>query len=301
MAPFSTESIGSPVRPIAVVLQDTADWHAWIHNVEQRAGKAIWQYIDPSKASPTPHPEEPTMPDQSTFPLDAAGSIGWTRAKDIYNMQLRAYERTVDKLQDINAFIHSTITASNLTYIRSKSTVYDMLVALRQKFAPTDKAREFGIVARYRNLCTWKRNQDVDAWLDQWLQDTEELKTLNSPVVQDERPLWDFLNAVRALDHVFSQTQLTSLIRQQSKGEKITLTLEELIKEFRDIRRYTSASNAMPKGAGGQHCRLRRLRRHTLTKAMLLPHKAFTSSSMETKPGQDDRNRGQNSVRLDFC
>jgi 5-carboxymethyl-2-hydroxymuconate isomerase len=109
--------------------------------VEQRAGPSVWQYIDPSRDTP--------------------------KAKYKYTMELRLYDRTIDNLQDISAFVHSTITVNNLTYIlQNKKTVHEMLEALRQKFASTDKARDFELLSRYRTLFTWKKNQDIDVWLD---------------------------------------------------------------------------------------------------------------------------------------
>ena len=81
-----------------------------------------------------------------------------------------------------------------------------MLTALKLRIAPTDKARELEAARQYRELLTVPKSENTDIWLQRWEKVYTEAKKLNLSDVQKDRPLYDFLRAIKSIDSAFSST-----------------------------------------------------------------------------------------------
>ena len=71
-----------------------------------------------------------------------------------------------------------------------------MLVALKQRVVPTDQARKIELINQYQKLKKAPRGQNLDTWPQQWEKTYKECKQLKLPDAEDNRPLYDFLNAI---------------------------------------------------------------------------------------------------------
>ena len=81
----------------------------------------------------------------------------------------------------------------------------------------------------------------MEAWLRNWEKIYTECKDLKLSEVEDDRPLYDFLNAISSVDAQFSKIWMIKIETKTKKGKKLP-DLHELIEYFRNDRRLTDAT-----------------------------------------------------------
>jgi hypothetical protein len=122
--------------------------------------------------------------------------------------------------------------------------VYDILVALKERFAPTDYARKQEYTIEWRKICASpKRGTDIDNWLQRLETLYDECKTLNIPEVEDPWPLHSFLSAINAISPSFSDLWEIKVI----EGDRPDF--HWLVSKFREYRSITS----LPPKAAASH------------------------------------------------
>jgi hypothetical protein len=97
------------------------------------------------------------------------------------------YERQDAALASLRLFIQETISRTFLPYTFNCDTPHDILVALRKRISPTDKARKPELTQRYQKLKNAPRAQNFDTWLQQWERTYTECKDLNLAVVATDQ------------------------------------------------------------------------------------------------------------------
>jgi hypothetical protein len=60
----------------------------------------------------------------------------------MYKEELANTKQILDMIQAVRTHIVTTVSARNIVYINNKNTVYQMLVALKKRLAPTNYARK---------------------------------------------------------------------------------------------------------------------------------------------------------------
>jgi len=133
---------------VNVILKDAEDWLEWIEVIKSAAiGLEIWEYIDPATIRELlPKLEEPVWPTPATVKQGATGISQLTAdEKDTYKSLKQSYHRSVTKydtrrtgLGEIRIRIQESLTRSTLQHTLRKNSPYDMLVALRTQYAPSD-------------------------------------------------------------------------------------------------------------------------------------------------------------------
>jgi hypothetical protein len=118
--------------------------------------------------------------------------------------------------------------------------VYQILVALKKRLAPTDYARKLDLARKYNNLKTYSKENDLETWLKDWETTYIDGKKLKIPEVADERSLFDFTHAVSAIDSGYASTQ-EYFINQKIKNSEKLPDLYDLIEDFRNHYRRTEA------------------------------------------------------------
>ena len=187
-------------------LEKPADWPIWLSFVRIRAqSDNVWDLVDPSKSEKPACLQKPTEPVTPTE--DASGNINLVqfeqyKAKLIihkaklfkYNAQLEAFNRLILHVQ-------STIAATTAIYFENvEAHPYNILHALKLRFAPTDEARKIRIEARYRELCKGSSNQDVKKFLNLWQHTYTEGKECGVSETTGNRPIRDFLYSLMDYD-----------------------------------------------------------------------------------------------------
>ena len=105
---------------------------------------------------------------------------------------LRERHKTVEKeyrkqkaaLTSLRSYITSVVARNINTYILGIDSVYDTLVALKERVAPTDSARQLYLSTQYAKVKMGPRNQNFEAWLQEWEKTYNECKKIDLPDVQ---------------------------------------------------------------------------------------------------------------------
>ena len=82
-----------------------------------------------------------------------------------YREDLATVKQVLDTLQTVQNHVVTTISITNVIYIKDKSTVYQMLVALKKRLALTDYARKLEVVHKYNKLKTFSKRENIEKWL----------------------------------------------------------------------------------------------------------------------------------------
>jgi len=233
----------------AVILTNPSDWDAWLFGVKIIArGSQIWDYINPDILIEPNIPRLPMKPtpdnvnqDKSTIlELDLSERETYRLLLADYKEELAITNQIYTGLQNVQKHLAATVAASNIVYINDKTTVYQMLVALKKRLAPTDYARKLEITKKYLNTKTFSKTEEVETWLKRWETIYTDGKKLDIPEVSGERPLFDFTHAISAIDSGYSSTQ-EYFLNQKIKSSDRLPELYDLIEDFRNHYRRTEA------------------------------------------------------------
>jgi hypothetical protein len=243
---------------VTVTLSGPSDWDEWIEIIKTKAmGNKIWEYVDPSTPKDDlPTLQEPTIPRSRDVNPNKA-TVAQLDANELeelkllcydYKRQVAAYERKEAALGNLRSSIQETISRPYLPYTFKCETPYEMLVKLKQRIAPTDRAREVELVNRYNKMKKGPNNQSMDYWLQEWERVYTECKELNLPDVDKDRSLFDFLHAISKVAPEFASVWRVSLQKKRQKGKDLP-DLYNLVELFRDDMRLANAQKDISHGA----------------------------------------------------
>ena len=125
-----------------------------------------------------------------------------------------------------------------MTYTLDCETTYDMLVTLKQRVAPTDQARKIELINQYQKVKEAPRTQNLNTWLQQWEKTFKECKQLKLPDVEDDRPLYDFLNVISGIAPEFANIW-TINIQMKPDNSNALPDLYKIVELFRNNRRLS--------------------------------------------------------------
>jgi hypothetical protein len=160
----------------------------------------VWRFIDPAIAKdellsltePTIPTSQDVNPDKTSLAQlddDEKEELRFQRLP----RKIATFDRQKAAIITLHSFIQERITRTYLTYTFNYDTPHDMLVALKQRVVPTDQARKIELINQYQKLKKAPRGQNLDTWLQKTYKECKQLKL---PDVEDNRPLYDFLNAI---------------------------------------------------------------------------------------------------------
>jgi hypothetical protein len=225
-----------------IILDLPSDWESWIFVVKTIAnGGDVWKYINPDLGIEPIVPSRPEMPTPSginptktTLPeLDLAEKETFKLLLAIYKEDQSTVKQALDVIQTIRTHIVTTVSINNISYIKDNSTVYQMLVALKKRLAPTDRARKLDLIRQYSKIKTFRKNEPVDQWLQTWEKTYKEMATLHLPDISDDRALFDFTQALSQLDSTYASTQEFFLNQKIKNGESLP-EIYDLIEDYRN-------------------------------------------------------------------
>jgi hypothetical protein len=139
----------------AVILDKPSDWEPWLFVIKTIAnGGDTWRYMDPDlEVEPTIpiRPEMPTPkdvnPDKTTLvSLSIEEKETFKILLAIYKEDLAVTKQVLDTIQSVRKHIVSSVSSNNIVYINDKTSIFQMLVALKKRLAPTDYTRKLELV-----------------------------------------------------------------------------------------------------------------------------------------------------------
>jgi hypothetical protein len=233
-----------------VTLDTPADWEPWLYVIKIMSTSVIderdaWEYINPRLPTEPKLPQRPDKPSVSEFNKQRIIELDTDR-RGLYELMLQEYceelsqvNKTLETISRVRSYIVSSVSVKNIVYIEGATTVYQMLVALQKRLAPTDKTKKIQLKNRYNKLKKFRKNGSIEQWLETWERTYTEAKALRLLDVANERPLFDFIQAISSIDPGFASVQEYSVSEKLSEGKAIDLY--DLIENFRNHHRRMEA------------------------------------------------------------
>jgi hypothetical protein len=221
-----------------VILSTSADWDEWLELMKTKAiGEKVWKYLDPSTPKdqlptliepvrPTPADVNPNKTLLSQLDEDEKDELELRREQ--YRDELAKYNRQETAIANFPSHIQESISRNFLVYTFGAETTHDMLVALRQRVAPTDEARMLELIGKYNKLKKAPRSQDLESWFQQWERTYREATKINLAEVQGKRPVYDFLGAISTIAPEF---YMDWMMKTQDTSE--SSDFYEILEKFR--------------------------------------------------------------------
>jgi methylthioribose-1-phosphate isomerase len=91
--------------------------------------------------------------------------------------------------------------------VQNKTSAYQVLLLLKQRYAPTTETRKRYIITKYQKMTqTPQTTVNIDAWVSQWENVYAEASELGIAEAQaSHRALYDFLAAISPISPFFSE------------------------------------------------------------------------------------------------
>src|SRR5436305_15237973 len=80
----------------------------------------------------------------------------------MYKEELANTKQILNTIQTIRNYIVTTVSSRNIVYINNKNTIYQMLVALKKRLAPTNYTRKLDLAQKYNKLKTYSKRENIE-------------------------------------------------------------------------------------------------------------------------------------------
>ena len=87
---------------------------------------------------------------------------------ELWKDRMTLTTKTREVLASIQTHITKTVSTRNIIYIQDCMTIWQMLVALNKRLAPTTRARELEVLRRYTKLKLYSKRESPKQWLQSW-------------------------------------------------------------------------------------------------------------------------------------
>ena len=158
----------------------------------------------------------------------------------MYKEELANTKQILDTIQTVRNYIVTTISSCNIVYINNKNIVYQMLVALKKRLAPTNYTRKLDLARKYNKLKTYSKRENIEKQLKDQETTFTNKKKLSILEVVDERSLFDFTHAISIIDSRYATTQ-EYFLTQKVKTREPLLELYDLVEDFRNHYQWSEA------------------------------------------------------------
>jgi Reverse transcriptase (RNA-dependent DNA polymerase) len=232
-----------------IILDRPSDWDEWFSIVKRMAVQShIFDLVDPAAGTQPKTLEKPTNPtvamikQGAKMPIDLSKEelVAYQLAREEFKYAEKDYAQESGALKELSNHIVTTVSRLNYSFISKEETPWGMLSALRKRLAPTDRARQLDLARQYQELKKTPRAQQLDRWLQSWEKTYKECLDNKLPEVTDERPVYDFLLAIKGIDPTYAGVQEV-LINEKIKNNNAP-TIFDVIEDFRNHQRINKAT-----------------------------------------------------------
>jgi Pol polyprotein, beta-barrel domain len=194
----------------AVHLRTTKDWPRYIALVRTRAlQKAVWDVIDPDREPtqlnepPEPTPKKANGEVTTIAALTPAELEAYKIERDDWKAKKKLYDKKKEVLNDIEDYVIRT-TGNFWSTIERVDGLRAKLVALKNRVAPTNYARELDALRRWERANQGAKSTRTEEWIAEWEAALTEAQLHNLPDVQGIRPTRQFIRAVEGIAPSFT-------------------------------------------------------------------------------------------------
>jgi hypothetical protein len=153
--------------------------------------------------------------------------------REDYKKLLRTYRKRIEALKILDLFVLISIDWTNLLYFKNKATIFQKLFTFEKRLTSIDRINKLEIVRKYKNLFRAFKHQQLNHWLLNWEKMYAKTIRLNTFDVQEDRCLYDFLNALRIVDVTFVVDKET-ILNYEVQQEKSSSFILDSLKKFRN-------------------------------------------------------------------
>ena len=127
--------------------------------------------------------------------------------RDDYKINQRKYDQTFTVLVNVSNAIINSISTRNLAFIeRDCETLWSMLQRLRERLAPTDRARELELIHQWNLLKKLLKTRNLEDWLSKWEKIYTKASALKLVIAVGQTLIYEFLQAIMPLSEAFVST-----------------------------------------------------------------------------------------------
>ena len=242
-------STPSAATKTGVVLDRPSDWDEWFSVVQRAAQDAnIFKLVDPKLDAQPELLTKPTEPSAATIKAGATSVTAlnpeelnkYKVLREEYRSKLSEYKDQSKALQELSKLIVDTVSRSNYTFIQDDKTSWEILRTLKKRLSPTTRARQHELVRQYNELKKAPWSQNIEKWLQTWERVYKQCMSQELPDVTGDRPIFDFLTAIRGVDSSYADAQEVHVIDKIESGH--TPTIFDIIEKYRDHQRMIKST-----------------------------------------------------------
>ena len=231
-----------------LILTNHEQWDTWILSLRFKVDRYnLWPYLDPdAAAADVPQLVQPTRPTYDTVrqgatrlaDLNTEERLELSELRAIYLEDQRLYTKQREVYNELREwFLQTTATSLHPFFIRLSDPRL-MLIEIKKRCTVNNYIREIELGQEYAKQKQTPKNKDLNAWVDNWELLYQKCKTANIVEVARDRPVFDFLLAIRPLVPSFANFWLELYQAQILEGKALP-ELPEVIEMFRNRRRLT--------------------------------------------------------------
>ena len=137
-----------------MVLDQPSYQEPWLFVIKTIAkGSDAWKYLNPELDIEPIVPNRPKIPTLIDVNQEKTSILALsTQEKESYKLLLAMYKEELantkqihNTIQTIRNYIVTIVSSRNIVYINNKNIVYQMLVALKKRLAPTNYTRKLDL------------------------------------------------------------------------------------------------------------------------------------------------------------
>lgn len=239
-----------------LILTNHEQWDTWILSLRSKVDRYdLWPYLDPdAAAADVPRLGQPARPTYDTVKrgatrladLNTEERLELSELRAIYLEDQRLYTKQWDVYNELRDwFLQTTATSLHPFFIRLSDPRL-MLIEIKKRCTVIDHIREIELGQEYAKQKKTPKNKDLNTWIDDWEVLYQKCKTANIVEVAQDRPVFDFLAAIRPLTSSFADVWLELYQARKLRGEALP-ELPEVIEMYRNHRRLVDTQTATSK------------------------------------------------------
>ena len=235
-----------PVIRKELILKDHEQWDTWMLSLRSKVDRYnLWPYLDPDTATAdVPELVQPTRPTYATVKqgttkladLNTEERLELSELRAIYLEDQRLYTKQWEVYHELRDwFLQTTATTLHPFFVRLSDPRL-MLIEIKKRCTIINHIREIELGQEYAKQKQTPKNQDLNTWINNWEVLYQKCKTANIVEVAQDRPVFDFLAAIRPLAPSFADVWLELYQAKKLNGEALP-ELPKVVEMFRNHRR----------------------------------------------------------------
>ena len=223
----------------SIRLQKSANWVVWLFFIRIIIeNDKIWNLIDFDKKTKSDDlsKSQKSFYEKNEINIDLQVYAVWKARIEIHNKIMTKYERQRKVFKQLIKHIHCTISSDVVVLIANESShSYNLLRALKLRFAFIDQIKKIQIEMKYHELCKKSENQNLKKWLNEWRKIYITNKTLNVYEIIKKRSIKNFIYSIMNKNKIWTNVHLVFIDEEIKKD-----SLFNLIAKFRNHDRMKS-------------------------------------------------------------